>query len=191
MSTLDTAVFLWINATPASPSWLVPFARFVTLKVLEWIFVGSVAVLFVGNARVARCVVRIWLAMLVAALIAHLAQLLFPMPRPFSVGIGTVWRKHADTAGFPSRHACMVFAFAFVVAAYTRRWLPTLGAFGIAGLLAWSRIALGLHFPTDVLAGVAVGGASAWLSSLVPLHRLNLLFANRPAAVAATHPGRR
>jgi membrane-associated phospholipid phosphatase len=36
----------------------------------------------------------------------------------------------------------------------------------LASLVAWSRVALGLHFPIDVLAGVLVGCASGALALL-------------------------
>ena len=41
------------------------------------------------------------------------------------------------------------------------------GAPALAGLVAWSRIAVGVHFPLDVAAGLAVGSAAAWT-----VHRL-------------------
>ena len=172
MSGLDVAFFLWLNATAASPAWVVPFARFVTVQLPEWMIVGLAAAFLVGDARVQRHVSRVVLALLAGWLLARLGQHFFPMPRPFSLGLGTAWKTHADSAGFPSTHASVAFAFAFAVAACTRRWLPAAAAFVVASLIGWSRISLGLHFPVDVLAGAAVGGASAWLSGLVPLYRL-------------------
>ena len=169
MSELNIALFVWLNASAASPTWLVPFARFVTVELPEWLLVGSVAAFLVGDARVQRAVLRIVLAMLVGWIFARVAQHFFPMPRPFSMGLGTAWMVHADTAGFPSTHATVAFAFAGVVAACTRRWLSGLAALAVAGLVAWSRVCLGLHFPIDVLAGAAIGFASAWLSGLVPI----------------------
>lgn len=188
MSGLDTVVFLWLNASAASPSWVVPFALFVTQKLPEWMIVGLAAAFLVGDARVQRGVLRVVVALLTAVLFARLGQHFFPMPRPFSIGLGTAWMAHAASAGFPSNHASVAFAFAFAVAACTRRWLAASAAFTVAGLIAWSRICLGLHFPVDVLAGAVVGGASAWLSGLVPLHRLNGVLSKRGnPALPASH----
>ncbi len=168
MSELDTTLFLWLNATAASPAWLVPFARFVTVELPEWMLVGSVAAFMVGDARVQRCVLRIGFAMASAWILARLGQHLFPQPRPFSLGLGTAWVAHADSAGFPSTHATVAFAFAGAVVACTRRWLSGLAALAVAALVAWSRVCLGLHFPLDVVAGAIIGGAGAWLSGLLP-----------------------
>ena len=169
MSELNTELFLWLNATAASPIWVVPFARFVTVDFPEWMLVGLIAAFVVGDARVQRCVLRVGLAMLAAWIFAKLGQHFFPMPRPFSTGLGTAWTVHADTAGFPSTHASVAFAFALAVAACTQRWLSAVAVVVVACLVAWSRVNLGLHFPLDVLAGAAIGGASAWLSALVPI----------------------
>lgn len=172
MSELDTALFLWLNAGPSSPAWLVPLARFASLELPQLLVAATVGAFMVGDARVQHGVIRVVLAMLVAWAIARLAQNLFPMPRPFSLGLGTAWMAHADSASFPSTHASVAFAFGTAMAAATRRWLPALAALALAALMAWSRVCLGLHFPFDILVGALVGGASAWLCALLPLHRL-------------------
>lgn len=60
----------------------------------------------------------------------------------------------ADTS-FPSGHATSAFAAAGVVAAlHPRLRAPVLG---IAALVALSRVYLGVHFPSDVVAGAALG----------------------------------
>jgi undecaprenyl-diphosphatase len=58
---------------------------------------------------------------------------------------------------FPSGHAAGAFALATLTALLwpRRRWIPFLGA----GLVAFSRVYLGHHYPTDVLAGAVLGAA--------------------------------
>ena len=63
---------------------------------------------------------------------------------------------------FPSGHAQNAFVVATVlVGLFGVRYLP---AFGVAVLVAYSRIYVGAHFPADVLAGALVGGFGAWLA---------------------------
>jgi len=55
---------------------------------------------------------------------------------------------------FPSAHASTSFAGA---CAYSRLGLPVGPLYGLAGGLAASRLYLGVHYPSDVLAGAVLG----------------------------------
>lgn len=59
---------------------------------------------------------------------------------------------------FPSAHTATAFAGAF---SYARLGLPAAPLYGVAALTAISRPYLGLHYPSDVLAGAALGVAVA------------------------------
>ena len=56
---------------------------------------------------------------------------------------------------FPSGHA----AFSFMMATLLALWFPRYRIifFIVAGFVGWTRIYLGLHYPTDVIAGVLLG----------------------------------
>lgn len=56
---------------------------------------------------------------------------------------------------FPSGHAAGSFAFAGFVAVRVPRWTLVAGIY--AAIVAWSRCALGVHYPSDVLAGAVLG----------------------------------
>ncbi|MHB8233945.1 MAG: phosphatase PAP2 family protein [Solirubrobacteraceae bacterium] len=62
------------------------------------------------------------------------------------------------TLSFPSAHASTAFAGAF---AYSRMGLPAVPLYALAAKLSYSRLYLGVHYPSDVLAGALLGTAVA------------------------------
>jgi len=65
----------------------------------------------------------------------------------------------SDKFSFPSGHAAAAFVFATVISHFypSLTWL----SFGLATLIGSARVMLGVHFPTDIVAGAALGLASA------------------------------
>jgi undecaprenyl-diphosphatase len=88
---------------------------------------------------------------------------LWDRTRPFAAHPGAVHLLAARSGdpSFPSDHAAAAFAIALAVFAVSAR----AGAVFLlaATAIAVSRVALGLHYPSDVLAGALVGWASAQL----------------------------
>lgn len=64
----------------------------------------------------------------------------------------------ATRLSFPSAHASTSFAAAGL---YRRLGLPAPALYGLASALALSRLYLGVHYPSDVLAGALFGSAVA------------------------------
>ena len=58
---------------------------------------------------------------------------------------------------FPSGHSAIAFAFAHVVAGEYPGWKVKLAAYGLAAATAFARVQGREHFPSDVLAGGAIG----------------------------------
>lgn len=67
----------------------------------------------------------------------------------------------SDRFSFPSGHTCG----AFLLAGLTSEFYPllTLPLYLWSSAVGISRVALGVHFPTDILAGALIGSAIAWL----------------------------
>ena len=97
---------------------------------------------------------------IVASLFTEVIKLLIDRPRPFEELPDVSTIVSASGASFPSAHASRAFAVAAIVAIRTsHRYGVT--SLAIASLIGLSRVCLGVHWPTDVLAGALLGAALA------------------------------
>ncbi|MCA0310843.1 MAG: phosphatase PAP2 family protein [Proteobacteria bacterium] len=157
MNGVDQSLFLWLNLGPGAPAWLLEAARAISLQWPHWMVAATLAVALTGRppwrAQAGRVLCSLALAAGAAAALKHG----FHLPRPFMLGLGTAWLPHGATAGFPSSHTAAAAAFAASAALAPLRW-PVRGLVLASALaMAWSRVALGLHFPSDALAGLCLG----------------------------------
>lgn len=78
---------------------------------------------------------------------------------------------HAPDSSFPSDHATASMAIAVAIL-LRAKWGWGAITFVFAAILCFGRVALGFHYPTDVLAGAAIGTLSALALWAPPLRRL-------------------
>ena len=128
-----------------------------------WIVVSLV---FLCIPRTRKAGVVSLMAMLLGLLCTNVAlKRLVGRDRPWLVveGLIPLVAEH-DPNSFPSGHTCAAFAAA---SAWCRtlpaRWMK-ITAVVLAALMGFSRLYVGVHFPTDVLAGMAVGLFCGWLA---------------------------
>lgn len=113
---------------------------------------GVAVALLVGKQY--RLSLALLLAMVSSLILTHLFQYLALRPRPEAVRLLI---PTPNFPSYPSGHAALAFAVAVVLAlAYRRKrgWLLGLGG---AGLIALSRVYLGMHYPSDVVGGAILG----------------------------------
>lgn len=65
---------------------------------------------------------------------------------------------------FPSGHTSVAFATATALSIAKPKWYIIAPSFMWAGAVGYSRMHLGVHYPSDVLAGAIVGSGSAYLT---------------------------
>jgi undecaprenyl-diphosphatase len=118
------------------------------------------ALLAAGGTSAPGTVVRMTVTGLVCTLIYKWLKSKTSRPRPFAVE--TAVRAGADPLdpfSFPSGHTLHAVAFSIVAIAFYPVLAWVLVPFTL--LVAASRVVLGLHYPSDVLAGAALGALIA------------------------------
>jgi len=172
MNTLEAfnqALFLIINATPATPTWQIDLARWIADYVIYLIPLSLVAMWLFGDERQRETGLHAACATCLALGINQLIGLAWPHPRPFVMGIGHTFLDHAPDPSFPSDHGTIFASIALtLLAGGARRYGLAILLSGLA--VAWSRIFIGVHFPLD-MAGAVVVAAMTYLL-VAPLWRL-------------------
>lgn len=132
----------------------------------ELLFIVTLAIVFLlaGGLRfrdwrraTLAAVLSAGLALAIGKVISELVE----RARPFVADPHGVhlFSSHAADSGFPSDHATAAFAVAVAILLRKRGW--GVAALVAAAIVSVGRVALGFHYPSDVLAGAALGAAAA------------------------------
>ena len=113
-------------------------------------------------------------SILVSGGIATVLKYSINRPRPFTTYSDIQKLTEGGSPSFPSGHTSDAFSIATSLSIAFPKWYVIAPAFTWAGAMGYSRMHLGVHYPTDVLAGAIVGAGSAYLC-----HQLNLWLAHR------------
>jgi undecaprenyl-diphosphatase len=161
-------------ADPLGPPWLEEAARDVTalgsfsvLGLLVAIIAGYL--ILAGRKRLGALIIA---SAAGAATLSTLLKIVFDLPRPEATGLTRVF-----TASFPSGHATASAAVFLTIGALlalragrrAERWFYGTVAIILVLMIGMSRVYLGVHYPTDVLAGWLIG--TGWAIACVLVAR--------------------
>lgn len=162
---IDLQVMILLNGPPAS---LDPFYKWVS-KSSAWISIATaLGLLVVGllnkNRKYQFSGVAAGGAIALAALITYIVKHVFQRVRPNISYPEVIFEKeHLSGWSFPSGHASGAFAIVFYVCLLFPRWYVVMPLFVYATMVAYSRVYLGVHYPSDVIAGSLLGFGITYL----------------------------
>jgi undecaprenyl-diphosphatase len=133
---------------------------------VAWYALMAGFVLF-GGERGLRAALHMAAVGLVAALLYRWLKHWTRRPRPCASDARIrAWVAPLDEYSFPSGHTLHATSFTFVALAWYPPLAPVLLPFAAA--IAVSRVVLGVHYPSDVIAAAAIGAALA-AASFTPM----------------------
>lgn len=158
---LNTAVFNFIHAA-AGASGLLDFLGVFCANDLPYLLVLA-ALVFVFRRRSAKERMFLFVTVGLAGLLSRgflteVIRFFYVHPRPFAA-LGFVPLIPESGNSFPSGHASFFFALAAVIWYFDRRWGWWLLALSLVNGIA--RVFVGVHWPFDILGGMALGILSA------------------------------
>ena len=165
----------WAPGFDAQAMQAIAGGRDATLTSIAWVVTEAGSFVLLAPLSIAFLLLRRWkrpaddVALVViaagSALLPFVVKLIVARPRPT---IGNL--SHLSSLSFPSEHTTQAAAIYLAIAimlsqTLARGWREAAIAIGvvIALAVAWSRVYLGLHYPTDVAAGLLLGWGWALL----------------------------
>ncbi|MEJ5266217.1 MAG: phosphatase PAP2 family protein [Bacteroidales bacterium] len=103
-------------------------------------------------------------ALIISNILSTSMKFLINRERPFIKYPELQKLTNVNSPSFPSGHTSTAFVLATSLSLAFPKWYIIVPSFLWAGLVAYSRLHLGVHYPSDVIAGIVVGCGSAFLS---------------------------
>jgi membrane-associated phospholipid phosphatase len=168
LQTIDEGALRWIAENIRTPILNALMKFYTTLGNAGILFIAlAVLMMFFKNTR--RSGVTALTAMTFGLIVTNLTiKPLLSRARPWVVMSDfDVLVKSSDPNSFPSGHTCAAFAFALALClSAPERWMK-IAAMAAAVLMGLSRLYVGVHFPSDVLAGAIIGSLCGLLAGWI------------------------
>lgn len=178
LASIDVAGSRW--SIGWDDAWRAPFFFITDYGLSDWVLIPSLAIFILAAlvrlplrdywrrvaGEVALLSAFIFVGVGAPGLITNLIKRLVGRGRPTEYeSVGAFSFEHLlndwTFQSFPSGHSATAVALAFVIGFLWPRFFPAFLVLGV--VVAISRVPVGMHYPTDVFAGIVVGALGAYL----------------------------
>jgi undecaprenyl-diphosphatase len=130
--------------------------------------IGVMAVsLITDNKKGKQVAYELMSGLIVTSVTTGLLKKLVNRPRPYET-YNDIYPNYRETGNsFPSGHTALAFSTATTLLLTTEKWYFAAPAYVWAIGVGYSRIYLGQHYPSDVIAGAVTGAAGAYLTHII------------------------
>lgn len=151
---IDAKLFYLINKSCANPALdiLAPWASGMGSGVV--IFLAAMVLLLLGKKEWRMAGILLLAGLTASYYMSDAIKGLVARPRPYMSLAGVRLLEGAGNFSFPSTHATQAFMAAMVLSGYFGRYAIF---FALAAIVAFSRVYLGVHYVSDVVAGAVLG----------------------------------
>jgi len=101
--------------------------------------------------------------LLTEIIIANILKYSVDRTRPFETYPDIEKAVSVNSPSFPSGHTASAFALATSLSLVYPKWYVIMPSYTWAVIVAYSRMDLGVHYPSDILIGAVIGAGSAYL----------------------------
>lgn len=176
---IDKTLYVFFNQTIANPvlDWTMPVLTDLNQNLYGLLLFTGIWLLFMWRGGKNGRIIGIMVIFLVAfsdQFSSNLIKKIVERPRPCHTIDGRTVVEHVRLLvacgsgySFPSSHAVNNFAVGTLLSYYYRKWTWLFMTF--AGLVGFSRVYVGVHFPSDIVGGAIIGAACAFC--IILLHK--------------------
>jgi undecaprenyl-diphosphatase len=167
---LDINIFNRVNSLAGQWNWLDVVGIFLAKYLVYLLVVLTIFILW----KKWKVIFQAFLAAILAKFgIVDFIRWFWPQARPFVENNVNLLIDKVNHSAFPSGHAAFTFAISTVIFLYAKKVYPVssrrlwygagIGFFIASFLISISRVFVGVHWPSDILAGALIGIFSGWL----------------------------
>jgi undecaprenyl-diphosphatase len=153
-SNIDASLFYLINKTSANQAFDLIMPWISRLGRGDVIFVLALIFIFLPKREYRILAILLFACLTITYYSVDVLKHLVARPRPYIALAGAHILERAKDFSFPSGHATQAFAAAAIFASFFRKRAVF---FTLAALVCLSRVYLGVHYVSDVIAGALLG----------------------------------